>query len=179
MKSSTPFVYADDVTLLCPNTTASQATTRQLLMQSDVDACQSWARNCGGEFSAAKTSVLSTRTGPAYFLDGAPLQVVSTIKHLGVLFDSRLSFQNHFESVLSKFRQRVNLLCYYVKSSNNKSTHVMILYKGYVRPVVEYAAAVWSCRLTAKHTETLEKIQARFVRSYLKKKIKFQYETTS
>ena len=44
-----------------------------------------------------ESSVLSTRTSPAESLDGAPLQVVSAIKHLGVLFDSSQGY--HFRII--------------------------------------------------------------------------------
>eukprot|EP00117_Sycon_ciliatum_P004836 scpid74249/ scgid9034/ len=102
---------------------------------------------------ADATSVLSTRTSPTYSqtLDSAPSQVVSTITRLRFLFDSRLTFLNHFKSVLSKFRQRVNLLCYNVKSSNNKSTHDLIQRVRETDGGI--CSSVWSFRLTAKHTE--------------------------
>ena len=90
---------------------------------------------------ADATSVLSTRTSPTYSLDSGPLQVVSTITRLGFLFDSRLTFLNHFKSVLSKFRQRVNLLCYNVKSSNNKSIH------GFIQRVRETDGGICSSRM--------------------------------
>ena len=41
------------------------------------------------------------------------------------------------------------------------------LYKGYVRPSIEYASPLWNNKLTAGNVDTLERLQARMARQYL------------
>ena len=47
---------------------------------------------------------------------------------------------------------------------------MIILYKGFVRPVIEYSCTVWSFGSNKKPMTTLDQLQARFARALLKKK---------
>ena len=54
----------------------------------------------------------------------------------------------------------------------------MLLYKCYVRPVIEYSVVVWSFRLRSSDLTELDRVQARFARSYLRKrKIQIDFNT--
>ena len=108
--------FADDVTLFLAykseDTLASRAN-----MQSDLDACQTWGRNNGGEFSGSKTSVMCQRAindtptaGIQYQMYNEPLTVVSELQHLGITLTDNLDFRKHVASITSKFRYRVHLL---------------------------------------------------------------------
>ena len=55
------FLFADDVTLLLPY----KGSLSSPGIQADIHACQSWARERGGEFSPSKISVLSFRYNKA------------------------------------------------------------------------------------------------------------------
>ena len=65
-----------------------------------------------------------------------------------------LSFNDYFSKICKTFQQRVNLLCYMGKHLS--ASTIMLLYKSYVRPVVEYSITVWFCRLTAKQLSVLD-----------------------
>ena len=73
--------------------------------------------------------------------------------------DSRLSYSAHIEGVRSRFRQRVVLLSYMAKYLSPDI--VDKLYKGYVRPVVEYSSPLWHSRLTTHQSLTPERLQVR------------------
>ena len=87
------------------------------------------------------------------------------LPHLGVMLDSRLSYSAHIEEVTSRFRQRVVQLSYMAKYLSPDI--VDKLYKGYVRPVVEYSSPLWHSRLTAHQSLTLERLQVRVARQLL------------
>ena len=56
---------------------------------------------------------------------------------------------------------------------------MIILYKGFVRPVIEYSCTVWSFRTNKKLMTILDQLQARFARALLKKKkIAFDYTSS-
>ena len=56
---------------------------------------------------------------------------------------------------------------------------MLLLYKCYVRPVVEYSVVVWSFRLRSSELTELDRVQARFARSYLRKrKIRIDFSTS-
>ena len=174
MQHCTQYLFADDVTLLLAykpeDTFASRAN-----MQSDLDACQTWGRNNGGEFSASNTSVLCHRAsndtptvGIQYQMYNEPLTVVSELQHLGITLTDNLDFRKHVASITSKFRYRVHLLS--IMSQQLTPSAMIILYKGFVRSVIEYSCTVWSFGSNKKPMTTLDQLQARFARALLKKK---------
>ena len=58
--------------------------------------------------------------------------------------DSTLTLSSHIEKTTGKFRQRVILLSYMAKYLS--PSIIDRLYKGYVRPVAEYASPLWQPR---------------------------------
>ena len=86
------------------------------------------------------------------------IQKVDSIKDLGILFDTRLSFKDHIQEKINKAYNMIGVL-------KRNFIHVdcntfILLYKALVRPHVEYANSVWSpykkCDI-----EQIEKIQRR------------------
>ena len=127
------FLFADDVTLLHPY----EHTPSSPVLQADIQACQTWARARGGEFSPSKTSVISysyksvsPSTAAAYQIDGAPLNGTDVLKHLGIRFTANLNFHQHYIDMSGKFKQRITLLCYMAQRLTPKA--MMLLYKSYV-----------------------------------------------
>ena len=102
---------------------------------------------------------------PALRVDAADLCPSTTHRHLGITLDPRLSFQTHINSVTSNFRRRIVLLSY--MSPNLTPALIARLFKGYVRPSIEYASPLWNNKLTAANIDTLERLQARVARQYL------------
>ena len=177
---STVYLFADDVAVLYTYQKDKSQTENQSLLQSDLDACQAWARQVNGEFSPSKSCFFnSSMRERDYTVEKAPIKCVLSTKHLGVVINPALDFTQHFEEIYLKFRQRVHLLrhmCHRLPVGT-----VMLLYKGYVRPVVEYAPLVWCYRLTNSQLNKLDMLQASFIRTLLfKMNIQFdRYETKS
>ena len=97
-----------------------------------------------------------------------PLSSHSEIKHLGVQLTSTLDFTPHYNRIKKLFVQRVNLLCH--MSQYLPSDAILILYKSYVRPVLEYAIPVWYHRLTKSQLHFFDLLQAKLCRRYLRTK---------
>ena len=177
---SAPYLFADDVTLLNTHNIGLPVGENLANFQLDLTSCQRWARGIHGEFSAAKTTMFSNYAPPpssSVQMDNVPLNVKSTVIHLGVEISTNLKFQDHFTTVFKKFRQRVNLLCFMGRHLSH--AHIALLYKSYVRPTVEYAIPVWCFRLTASQLESLDTLQAKICRCLLRSaKIDFdRYES--
>jgi len=103
-----------------------------------------------------------------FVIDDSPIPQVDTIKHLGVQLTPKLNFDAHFTTISTIYKQRVNLLCYMGKYLDAPT--IMLLYKSYVRPMVEYAIPVWCFRLTNTQLSSLDILQARVCRRFLKRK---------
>jgi hypothetical protein len=77
-----------------------------------------------------------------FFIDGAPLAPVHEIKDLGVIFNANLNFSNHINSIISRAKQRLFLICKCFVSSDWPA--LIIAFKTYILPILEYCSQVWS-----------------------------------
>ena len=96
------------------------------------------------------------------FLNGYPLEEVPTLKYLGVISSSNLSWSQHIEGIRSKARKTIGMLyrCYYQYAD---SSTLIKLYTSLVRPHFEYAALVWdpSTVQDIQHLESVQKFALR------------------
>ena len=134
------FLFADDVTLLNAHNVSLSLDENMSHLQQDLASCQNWAQNIHGKFSQEKTFIFSNHDIPdssSVLLDGVPMAFGRSAKHLGVQLSDGLKFHDHFHTIFRKFQQRVNLLCF--MGTHLPSSHILLLYKSYVRPAIEYA----------------------------------------
>jgi len=94
-------------------------------------------------------------------LQGSLLGRVDEVKDLGVLFNSKLNFSEHISQIVSKAKQRIYLLFKAFSSSNTQA--LILAYKTYVLPIVEYCSPVWSPSLVCDIMK-LEAVQRLFTR---------------
>ena len=74
-------------------------------------------------------------------LYGEPLKIYPQVKFLGIIFDSKLTFQKHFEDVLERCNQRYHRLRLLANKKWGPSPATLIqIYKQCVRPVFEYGS---------------------------------------
>ena len=96
-------------------------------------------------------------------ISGQTLEKVDSAKPLDVGIDSKLTFNNHVDSICKRANSSHAFLSRNMKSCTNDSRD--ITYKTYVRPTVEYASTVWDPH-TCRNTNKLEHVQrhaARYV----------------
>ena len=93
-----------------------------------------------------------------YILNGTALQEVSNERDLGVIVDAELKFHDHVASTVLK-ASRVLYVIKHTFVYKDKDT-ICRLYKGLVRPILEYGNAVWHPRFVSDRKE-IEKVQRR------------------
>jgi hypothetical protein len=101
-----------------------------------------------------------------YVIGDRDLERVEVIKDLGVLVDSRMTFGNHIESIVSKSARMFGFIKRISKEFNDPYTHKM-LYVAFVWPGLEYASCVWSPHQEV-HLARVERIQHNFIRFALR-----------
>ena len=89
-------------------------------------------------------------------------------KFLGIIFDTRLSFEPHFQNVKKKVGDRINLLkiLSYDKTWRLGEKTLIKMYKSLVRSVLDYASV---CTGAMKDCNTLETLQNNALRVIFKK----------
>ena len=99
-----------------------------------------------------------TSDHPPLYLNAVRIPEVSSVKVLGFIFDSSLTWQKHIDSVISRGKQRLGQL--YRCRSLFGSQSIATLYKSWIRPVQEYGCIVYS-EAALTHLNRLDQFQAR------------------
>ena len=82
---------------------------------------------------------------PPVTFGGEALQETDTLKLLGVMLDPTLSYRAHTRSVALRASQRLGFLR---KAAPILDDHGRVtVYKGFVRPLLEYAPLAWSTNM--------------------------------
>lgn len=137
------------------------------ILQHDIDRLSEWADMWCMDFapSKCKTMRVSTKTKHniqyLYHLKGMALESVKELKYLGVTITYNLRWNKHVADMTSKANKILGLLrrnLYFCDRNTKEAAYI-----GLVRPIIEYASAIWDPH-TQKLTLELEKIQRRAVR---------------
>ena len=135
-----------------------------------LDAVSSWSSAWQLPLSVAKCSwmLISNRSCSVQpfviTLEDSELSCVNEVKDLGVWFNSKLTFAEHISHIVTKAKQRIYLL---FKAFSNCNTEALILaYKSFVRPLLEYCSPVWSPSHISEIIK-LESVQRLFTRKLI------------
>ena len=159
-------LYADDCILYRQIETQADASS----LQNDLEVLEEWEKIWKMKLNIDKCMVLSVtlKSNPItshYILHNQQLTPVHSAKYLGVTIDSKLSFNDHVDSTCKKANSALAFLRRNFRLCQRKIK--VDLYLTYVKPILEYAASVWSPH-TGYAMNKLENIQrraARFVMS--------------
>ena len=158
-------LYADDVLLY--NTIHTEDDC--LILQEDLHSLQLWANKWQMIFNLDKCELIRITNAKQpilydYTIENKKLKTASSVKYLGVHIDEHLTWKEHIKHTISKansaraFLQR-NIDCCPMRIKDT-------CYKMMVRPIIEYAAIIWSPHTqsaTVCKIETVQRKAARFV----------------
>uniref|UniRef100_A0A8D8UZ39 Reverse transcriptase domain-containing protein n=1 Tax=Cacopsylla melanoneura TaxID=428564 RepID=A0A8D8UZ39_9HEMI len=141
-------------------------------MQNDLNSISDWLYSLGLNFHPDKcnTMTYTNKRSPIqnqYTLNGENIQQVETFKDLGVIFQPNLSFKTHINDISMRAYKRLGMLIRYCKYIQDIEA-ILLLYKSTVRSIMEYGAVLWSPKYKNLQN-TIEKIQAKFIRYLFKK----------
>ena len=138
-----------------------------LKLQSDLARLNRWCEINAMDLNIAKCNAISftrklNKTDFQYSIKGTFLSQVASIRDLGVIMDSTLSFVNHIDTIVSK---ALGMLGFIKRNTSDfKSINaIRLLYCTLVRPLLEYCSSVWSPHY-ACHIHRIEHVQRRFLR---------------
>lgn len=96
-----------------------------------------------------------------YHVNGHALSEVTKHKYLGLILTSDLKWNEHIEYIERKAMKKLG---YLRRRLVNATPHIKLLaYKTFIRPVLEYGAAVWD-PFTESNIKKLEMVQRKSVR---------------
>ena len=154
--------YADDATLIAVIPSPDQ---RQLVSDSlnrDLAKINDWCNLWGMKLNPTKTqSMIVSRSRtllpehPDLLLNNVVLSTYSSFKILGILFDSKFTFEQHIRSISSSVAQKIGLLRKSHKIFGDLSV-VRKCFYSFILPCLEYCSPAWSSA-AASHLKLLDK----------------------
>jgi ribonuclease HI len=160
-------LFADDSALF---TAGRNLKLLQDRAQRSLNHVQRWCDENGFKISTAKTTAVvfsHQRKGAADVelkVLGKKIEVGTTAKFLGVIFDCRLTWNAHIDYVITKCRKRLGLLR---SVSGNKwgasKKALLMLYRALIRPILDYGAVAF-CTASNTQLKKMETIQAQALR---------------
>ena len=163
-------MYADDIVLYRSVSTWVDFS----LIQQDISSISNWisdnylvlnvAKCCYVIFSKKRCG--STPSVPLHLGNNILLERRDQIKYLGVTFTSDLSWSRHIETIVKKARRQLGIM-YRRFYTFSDSSCLLKLYRTTIRPLTEYACAVWDPYLD-KNISALENLQKFALRICLK-----------
>ena len=164
-------MYADDTVLFYA---ASRVDALQERLNEELKTIEYWLRQNSLFLNVYKTEAIVFGTSPrlpniysfTISVNGTYIKRVSQFKYLGVVFDERLSWNDHVKFILAKAGKRVGVLGrirYCITWHSAK-----IIYTSMIRPIVEYCDTVWGCcgQVNKNALESLQRRAGRCMQSF-------------
>lgn len=156
-------LYADDTKLYRIITSLSDCKN----LQNDLNALTNYCSLNQLYLNQSKCSIITyTRKNRPihynYTISNNSLQRVSNIRDLGVIMDSRVSFNLHIDSIVQRAYKSLGFINR-MTTSFRSSIILRILYFAHVRSVLDFCSVVWSPHYKC-HIERIERVQKKFIR---------------
>lgn len=163
INSSRYLLFADDIKIYARIDHVNDCSK----LQEDINNIFKWSTSNKLSLNINKCNVLTfTRKKETiiyqYNIGGAVLERVNEVRDLGVVFDSKLTFNKHITSITNKASKMYGFI---VRNTRHftQINCIKQLYVSFVRSILEYASVIWSPHYQC-HVYSLEKIQNRFLR---------------
>ncbi|XP_073946571.1 uncharacterized protein [Choristoneura fumiferana] len=142
-------------------------------LQEDISSVYRWSIKNKLEFNDAKCQVCtfsrsSTPIHNEYMLGSVGIERVFSVKDLGVVFDTRLTFHEHIRTLATDCFRRLGFVIRNVKGFRDVNT-IKLVYTALVRSKLESSSIVWS-PYESTYALLLEKVQKAFLRFLYKKR---------
>ena len=160
IKHSEVYLFADDTKLFRGIYNPSDC----VLLQEDINNISEWSDNSLLKFhpdkmAAMRISIKGLESGkPQYVMKNKDLKVSDEEKDLGIIIDSKLSFEKHMQTKINKANSIMGVIRRTIEYLDKET--FKLLFTALVRPHLEYANAIWSPYLK-KHIVAVENVQRR------------------
>lgn len=147
------FQFADDTAFLALAPTI-QGINR--LLQNTIDSFSKWCRTWKLTINSGKTQTVvflppksrsRTQRNPRKLnitVHGVPIKPSKTVKYLGVIFDTKLTWTPQLNHIVTKAKNRLNLLKRLVGTTWGLKPHTLInTYKVFMRPTLSHGHIAW------------------------------------
>jgi hypothetical protein len=155
-------MFADDT---CLYVTTDDSALSANTLNDNLTNIKLWADQWLVNFNPSKTKsmVISYKKAnlPPLYFDGNLVAEVQQHKHLGVILNNRLTWNNHISNIVKNVSSVLDVMHKLAKDMDRESLETF--YKTFVRPKLEYAAVIWD-DCSDQDSKLLENCQLRAAR---------------
>ena len=138
-------------------------------IQDNLNKVSHWCDLWGFKINISKTAVVLfthriDKIETTLTVNSEPIKIAKTIKFLGLIFDSKLTWNAHIAYIEEKCKKRLNLMR--MISGQNwgaSKTSLLIIYRALVRSVLDYGATAYNST-SQTNKQKLDKIQTKALR---------------
>ena len=148
VKNSMLYLYADDCSIFFPVPDNLDPVESTRIMQEDLDNLSAWSRIWKLKFKASKSKEVifhsprkKLRVFNDLLMDHDIIHRGTFHKHLGLILDSTLSFNEHLMGITTKCNTLLNPLK--LLKFSIKSKHLEQIYSSFILPHLEYCSLVF------------------------------------
>ena len=94
---------------------------------------------------------------PSIYFNNNPIESVSSQKHLGMILDTKLNFQEHVKNILTKVNKTIGLLRKLQNILPRESS--LTIFKSFVRPHLDYGDVIYDQSYNNTFHQKMESIQ--------------------
>lgn len=157
-------LFADDTSLFVTIDQDEEVKTKEL--NEDLCTIDKWAKRWLVTFNPSKTKSMyitlkQEKQHPPLLFDGHTLDSTNNHKHLGLTFNSTLTWKEHIENITTSANKKLALLNG-LKHLLDRQT-LLTMYLSFIRPKLEYANTIW-INCTESESDQIESIQRRAAR---------------
>ena len=140
-------LFADDSKISTVLSDVSERSTTQERLNQFME----WADRWQLQIAEHKCCVLTHGSDilPTYNLNGVQLQNVKEFRDLGIIVDADCLFKQHISHICRKAYCSINVIFRCFHTANIAA--LIISYKSFVRPMLEYCSTVWNPYIPARH----------------------------
>lgn len=138
--------FADDIALVVSAPNLNEAKT---VTNASISVVKSWLASMSLSLAEHKTEVVvisSRRTREYININIGDCEITSkdSLKYLGMIIDSKLSFKSHIDYVATKARSSTASLCRLMPNTRGPKYHRRKILAGVVKSIIVYASPVWA-----------------------------------
>ena len=162
-------LYADDLVLYLSNTSPNYLS----LIQTNLDNLVAWCDRNDLKINEQKCKVMCFTKRKYDFrhkfkINNIELELVNSFKYLGIIFDSNMTFKNHFDSVRVKMDINLSRIRNIKRCLSDKA--FVMLFNAYVLPIVDFCIEIWLVHPGTKVKILQNKIEKAFLEFFYCKK---------
>lgn len=157
--------FADDVAVLSRGTYESSGNE----LQRFVNLIDEWSKNWRVKMNPKKSKIIiftyKRHTNHQPVLFGSEIIPQSeTVRYLGLILDSRLTWKAHISHLINKLRNRIHQLKFIIQGKSPLPLHLKkLIYYSTIRPVWTYSCGIWGSAANS-HVKKVQTIQNRVLR---------------